>query len=314
MMVRRKRVKNKTKRISFKLGASRRQKQRKAGQYSLSLMRILKVPAAICVVAGLVIGFVFLDKYVKKVVPVSEKTATLELVDVPTWVNEPLKEKIYAAATANGEDLKLDEDAARSVQQNIETLVAWLDTVEVQTTHDSIRIEGRWRKPLGLVKLGLRSFYVDADLVVLDYLPMPNLPVVRIEGLSTVMKVPPPGEVWQRDDLAAAVAILSRLDQMDRLVTPDKPLLDEIATIDVSNFNGREESRAAHIILYAKDNTEIIWGAEIGTWQRYLEAPDEEKLAGLYSYYKEYGSLLNNVKYINLRDPRNNISQPIDKY
>lgn len=306
MAVKRKQLKSRSKRIldaRYSMFASRD-----------TLHGALKVSAIVCVLTAIVIGFVFLDKYVKKVVPISEKTAILELVDAPMWVNEPLKEKIYIAAIANGEDLRVDEDAARSVQHNIQTLVAWLDKVQVQTTYDSIRIKGRWRKPLGLVKVGLQSFYVDANLVVLDYLPMPNLPIVKINGLSTIATVPSPGEIWQRDDLAAAIAILARLDRMDKLVTPDKPLLYEIASIDVSNFNGRADAHAPHIILYAKDNTEIIWGAEIGTWQRYLEATDEEKLAGLYSYYKEYGSLLNNVKYINLRNPQNEIFQPVDRY
>ncbi|MCK4913417.1 MAG: hypothetical protein KAS69_02320, partial [Planctomycetes bacterium] len=108
--------------------------------------------------------------------------------------------------------------------------------------------------------------------------------------------------------------ILAQLEKMDELITPEKPLLNEIDRIDVSNFDGRKNNRFAHIILYAKDNTEIIWGAKIAAWQRYLEATDEEKLAKLYSHYKEYGSLLNNAKYINLRNPQDNIPQPIDKY
>jgi len=277
-------------------------------------MGILKVAAAVCVLVAIVIGFIFLDRYVKRSVPVSEKTASLKLTNVPAWVNEPLKEKVYAAATAYGEDLRLDENAARAVQQNIEALVAWLDEVNVQTTHDSICIEGRWRRPLGLVKRGLQSFYVDHELVVLDFVPIPNLPIVKIKGLSIVTKVPLPGQVWQKDDLAAAVTILARLEQMDRAVTPEKPLLYEIDSIDVSNFNGRQNSRFAHIVLYAKDNTEIIWGAEFGTWQRYLEATDEEKLTNLYSYYKEHGSLLNGAKYINLRYSQDRVSLPVDKY
>jgi len=326
-VAKRKRTKTETKRISFKLGTSKRKKQRKIA-HSPSLKSILKVLAVVCVLAAVGIAVlaavrigvpaavrigVAFRKYVKKAVPVSEKVGLLKLENPPAWVNQTLKEKIYAAARAYGEDLKLDEDAAESVQQNIETLVAWLDEVKVQVTHDSIRIKGRWRKPLALVKLGFQSFYVDAELVVLDFVPMSNLPIVRIKGLSVVTKVPPPGEVWQRDALAAAIAILARLDQMDKLVTPDSPLLYEIDSIDVSNFNGRQDSRFPHIVLYAKDNTEIIWGAEIGTWQRYLEATDEQKIAKLYGYYKEYGSL-RDVKYINLRDPQDNVPLPIDKY
>jgi len=319
LVARRKRTKSKTKRISFKPGISKRKIKI---AHSPSLKGILKVLTVACVLGAIGIGvfavvragFVSLDKYVRKAVPVSEKFGSLELVGVPAWVNEPLKEKIYAAARAGGEDLKLDEDAARSVQNNLEREVAWLQNVTVQTTHDTIRIKAQWRKPIALVERGMSKFYVDADMVVLDFVPMPNLPIVKVKGLSLIRKVPQPGTVWQRDELAAAVIILAKLDQMDKLITPDKPLLYEIDYIDVSNFEGREDTRFPHIVLYATDKTEIIWGAEIGTSQRYLEATYKEKLAKLYSYYKEHGSLLNGVKYINLRDPQDKIPLPIDKY
>jgi len=321
-VARRKRTKSKTKRISFKLGISKRKIKQKASQHGPSLTGVLKVFGVVCVLGAIGIGvfaavrtgLAFLDKYMKKAVPVSEKFGSLELVGVPAWVNDQLEEKVYAAARANGEDLKLDEDAARSVQNNLEREVAWLRNVTVQTTHDTIRIEAQWRKPIALVKRGMHKFYVDAELVVLDFVPVPRLPIVKITGLSLITKTPPPGKVWQRDDLAAAVTILEQLNQMDKFITPDKPLLYEIDSINVSNFEGREAARLPHIVLYAKDNTEIIWGAEVGKWQRYLESTDEQKLAKLYSYYKEYGTLLNGAKYINLHDPQDNIPLPIDKY
>jgi len=323
-VARRKRKKSKTKRISFKLGASKGRKKQKASQHGPSLTGVLKVFGVVCVLGAIGIGvfaavrtgFAFLDKYMRKAVPVSEKFGSLELVGVPAWVNDRLEEKVYAAARANGEDLKLDEDAARSVQNNLEREVAWLRNVTVQTTHDTIRIEAQWRKPIALVKRGMYKFYVDAELVVLDFVPVPNLPIVKVKGLSLITKIPQPGTVWQREDLAAAVDVLKllwRTDE-DEEVTPDKPLLWEIEVIDVSNFKGREDIRFPHIVLYATDKTEIIWGAEVGASQRYLEATYKEKLAKLYSYYKEHGSLLNGVKYINLRDPQDKIPLPIDKY
>lgn len=269
----------------------------------------MKVSAVVCVFVAAGVLFYFAERYVKSAKPA--ETGPLELVNAPEWVSGELKAKILAAA--GGKTFRLDEEAAQVVAENLAS-VAWLNEVKVQTKHERLLIEAGWRKPLALVKLGLQSFYVDAELVVLDFVPIPNLPIVKIKGLSVTTRVPPPGEVWQSDDLAAAVTILTKLDQMDKSVTPDKPLLYEIDRIDISNFNGRENSRFPHIILYTKDNTEIIWGAEFGTWQRYLEAKDEEKLAKLYGYYKEYGSLSGGVKYINLRDPQDNISQPIDKY
>jgi hypothetical protein len=303
-MARRKKTKDKTKRISFKLGTSKRKKQR---TYRPSLTGILKVSAIICVFVAGGVSLYFAERYVKSAKPA--ETGPLELVNVPKWVSSELKAKICDAA--GGKTLRLDEEAAEMVAENLAS-VAWLDNIKIQTTHKQVLIEARWRKPMAMVKSGPQNFYVDDELVVLDFVPIPNLPIVRIEGLSA--RVPSPGEVWQSDDLDAAVTILTKLDQMDKAVTPAKPLLYEIDRIDVSNFNGRKNSRLPHIVLYTKDDTEIIWGAEFGTWQRYLETTDEEKLAKLYAYYKEYGSLSGGVKYINLRDPQDNIPQPVDKY
>ena len=253
------------------------------------------------------VGFSFLERYVRETSVVSDKAFRLELANVPDWVTDQLEEKVYVAARGDGNDLSL-------VQQNIAREVVWLDEVKVQTTHDGLHIEGRWRRPVGLVKSGLRQFYVDDKQVVLDFVAMPHLPIVEITGLSLIIKTPPLGEIWERDDLAAAITLLDRLDRRDKIEVSQKPLLSEIDRIDVSNFNGRENTQHPHIVLYAKDNTEIIWGAEVGNWQRYLESTDEQKIAKLYSYYKENGTLSGDAKYINLRDPQDNIPLPIDKY
>ncbi|MFA5238864.1 MAG: hypothetical protein WC476_04040 [Phycisphaerae bacterium] len=317
-MSRKKKIKSKTKRVSFKLRSSAKKKQR---TYRPSVTGALKIFGTVCVLAAAGASLYFAQKYIKTARPPG--SGPLELVDVPEWVSSELKTKIYNAAgglpmrlptkvEAAGKILRLDEEAAQKAAENLAP-VAWLDDVKVQTTHERLLIKARWRKPVAMVKSGSRSFYVDAELVVLDYVPLYNLPIVKIEGLSST-RTPPPGEVWQSDDLAAAVTILTKLDQMDKSVTPDKPLLYDINSIDVSNFAGRKNNQLPHVILYSKDNTEIIWGAEFGKWQRYLEAMDEEKLAKLYAYYKEYGSLSGRVKFINLSSQQDNISQPIDKY
>jgi hypothetical protein len=317
-VVERKKKKRKTKTMSFKPAPSKRGRKRKARHHGRSLKAIsiaaLTAAAVLCLFVTAGIGFAFLDKYVKNNVLTSETIGCLELVGVPHWLNEPLKEKIYAAAAANGEDFRLDDDVAVSVRNNLADNVPWLDHVTVQATPETIRIKAFWRKPLALLPSGRDKFYVDAESVVLDYVPMPNLPIVEIKGLTTSAEVPTMGQPWQRDDLAAAVTILDRLDRMDKLVTPDNPLLYEIDSIDVSNFNGRRSPGAPHIVLYVKDCTEIVWGVEYGAWQRHLDVPDEEKLARLYSYYKEYGSLQGGAKFINLCEPDQTIPLPIDRY
>jgi len=316
-MARKKRKKSDSKRIFFGLTSRSRKKRKTRQSHHLAKtvsVTMLAALAIVCLFATAGMGFVLLEKYVNHVVPVSQRVGALELTGVPDWVSQQLQARIYAAATAGGEDLRLDKDAARSVCENLVSRVPWLANAKVQTAHDSIRIHAQWRKPVALVKLGLRKFYVDANLVVLDFVPIPALPVVRVAGLSAVTRVPQPGQPWQRDDLAAAVAILTRLDRMDKLVTPDKPLLAEIDRIDVSNFSGRQSNRLPHVVLFADDNTQIIWGAEYGRWQRYLESTDKQKIAKLYQHYKQYHTLLGGVKYINLREPGDDIPLPIDRY
>jgi hypothetical protein len=104
---------------------------------------------------------------------------------------------------------------------------------------------------------------------------------------------------------------------MDSRVVPDKPLLAEIKSIDMSNFNGRRSKSQPHIVFYAKDGTEIRWGAQKGAWQRYLEAKDEEKLTLLYNTYQEFGTVqlkaAQKGSFIDLTKPQT-LSLPIDRY
>jgi hypothetical protein len=269
----------------------------------------------VCAFGLVLAGFAFLDGYVKKQTTGSSGNRTIELVgEVPNWVSEEIKNRIYAAATAEANNsANDDEKIAASAQRNIAALVPWLAEARVQTTNKSIVITGRWRKPLLLVTAEKNKFFIDGDLVILDYTPINNLPVINITGLELSRIPPTPGQVWQGDDLAAAMAVLNRLSRMDIAVSPDKPLLRQIDRIDVANFEGRKNKREPHISLYTKDGTQVIWGAELGTWQRHLESPDDDKLAKLYTYYQQYGTL-SGVKYINLRDPQQKIYLPVDKY
>jgi len=313
MISRRKKKSTKAGRISFTPGALRKKGGQRATWVGPKLAGIMKGLVVAGVLCGIVVGLVLLERYVTQIVPALEDGVELELAGVPAWVNEELKNKVYAAAQGR-DSLRLDEDTALSVQRNLAQQVVWLDNVRVQTTHNCLRIEGRWRRPVAWVQSGPAKFYIDAEQVVLDFVPIADLPIVEIQGLSTTAEPPRLGQRWRQDDLAAAITILNQLDRMDRSLALDKSLLDEIDRIDVSNFDGRKNDSRPHIVLYTEDDTEITWGAEVGKWTQYLESTDEEKLAKLYSYYKEYGTLSGGAKYINLRDPRDKISLPIDRY
>ncbi len=149
--------------------------------------------------------------------------------------------------------------------------------------------------------------------IVLDYMPMPDLPIVELKDVDLNV-VPRPGQRFDQPDVAAGVALVVLLQRMDAEMTPKNRLLDQIASIDVRNFKGRKNAREPHIVLRSKDDTQIIWGAEIGEWTKHAEAKDEEKLAKLYRYYHDHGSLSAGAKYINLRDPQDKLPKPIEKY
>ncbi len=305
----RKSKKNKKRRISFKPGALRAKKKKKTSRLGPSFIRFLKISSIACAVLAIGLLLIYAEKYVRSSRGV--QSGPVVLVGAPEWVGEQLKAKILAGA--GGRTFNLDENAAALVQKNLSS-APWLNNVRVLTTEKSIEVHATFRKPIALVKSGLNNFYVDAEQVVLDYVPMPHLLIVEIRGLTPVVVMPKFGQVWRRDDLTAAIKLLERLSKMDRDVTPAKPLLREIATIDVSNYQGRKNSSRPHIILYTNDNIEIQWGAELGAWQKYLESMDEQKLAKLYGYYKEKGTLSGPEQYIILHYPRDNIPLPVDKY
>jgi len=280
----------------------------------LKLSAASKVAGVLAVTAAICVGLVYLKKYVERTTGSSGEPVVLELVNPPYWVNDALKGRIYLAATAGGQELRIDEDVAQRVQRNIESFTGWLDEVTVQTTGNSVRIYSRWRKPIAVVQWGLYKFYLDSDAIALEYAELTELPIVKVTGFIQTQQTPAAGGVLQNEDLAAAAAILARLNRRDELEAGDKRLLYEIDRIDVSNFGGRKDNRSPHIVMYTTDDTQIIWGAELGKWQRYMEATDEQKIASLYSYYKEKGTLLGGVKYIRLCDPQQRLSLPVDNY
>lgn len=250
----------------------------------------------------------YAEGYVQTTQPTEE--GGLILRNVPRWANWDLKARIVDLA--GGSRFPVGEDTASVIARNLAPM-SWLDDVEVHVTHDQVSVKARWRKPVAMIERGPSKFYVDTELVVLDYMSMAHLPIVEVTGVK--MGLPPsPGAVFDRDDLAAAVKLIDLLGRVDADLDPQNPLLEQIARIDVSNYKGRKNHSKPHIVFHSKDRTQILWGAELGEWAKHLEATDEQKLAKLYGYYTEFGSLSAGAKYINLFNPLDKVPQPIDKY
>lgn len=273
-----------------------------------TLITAVKVAAVMILLVAGGATLRYAEGYVRTARPAED--GGLVLCDVPQWANWDLKARIVALA--GGNRFPIGEDTATVVARNLAPM-SWLDDVAVHVTHDQVAVKARWRKPVALIERGPSKFYVDNDLVVLDYMPMAHLPIVEVTGVG--MSLPPsPGSVFDRDDLAAAVKLIDLLSRVDADLDPQKPLLEQIASIDVSNYKGLRNHSKPHITFRSKEGTQILWGAELGEWAKHLENSDEQKLANLYGYYTEFGSLSAGAKYINLYVPHDKVPQPIDKY
>lgn len=284
---------------------------------SKAVRNTLIIFAFIALAAGLTFGFIYMDKFVKTSYRFGKEELSLELTNVPDWVSPELEKQIVDTARKGGTDFILNEESARRVGENLRTL-AWLDNIQVSVGSKAIVVSSKYRKPIAVAAAGNEQFYIDSQAVILDYVPISKLAIVEISGVRTdKLSKRSVGEKWQSDDVAAAIELIELLDKMDREIDSNKPLLAEIKSIDMSNFNGRRSATQPHIVFFAKDGTEIKWGARIGQWHKNLEAKDEEKLAVLYNTYKEYGTIeiraAQKGSFIDLTRPQN-LSLPIDRY
>jgi hypothetical protein len=290
-------------RISSWKGNRRAREKRLAAIRNWNWVAIVKVAAAICFLAASGAFLRYAEGYVSSVAPAQE--GGLILVGVPEWVKWDLQNRV--AQVAGGTRFPLTEETASVLARNLAPM-PWIHDIGVRVTHDSVRISAQWRKPVVRIEIRETSsqIYVDRDLVVMDYMPMPHLPIVEARGVSLNV-VPPPGQTFDQGDLAEAVKLALLLNRVDAA------LLEQIASIEVSNYKGRKNAREPHIVLRSKEDAQIIYGAEIGEYAKFLEASDQEKIAKLYTYYKEFGSLGAGVKYINLRNPQDRVHLPIDR-
>lgn len=271
----------------------------------------MAIIAIAAVLGAAAFGFYFLEDYVSRE-KLGQSRPTLELL-MPAWVNRTLEDKVYAAATAYLPELVIDEDTAKAVYEGLSEKLVWLTDTKVQVSSERVVVSGRWRRPIAVVSLNRQDFYVDQDLVLLDYVGLSEMLLPEIRGLRGGSGAGP-GVKWDQPDLRSAVRILLMLHRMDRQLAAENPLLAHIKAIDVTNYDGRDRRSNPHIVLYAQDDTQIIWGAEPERWQRHAEASDQEKLGKLYRYYKQFGTLQTGVRYIDLRQPQGRIRQPGERF
>lgn len=287
---------------------SKKKKGARSKKNEPSVSSGLKITAGIVLVtiliAGATIGFIYLDRYVKTSRPTEKTSGALVLVEPGIWVNDEWKQKIENLIGSG--PFTLDENSAKIIAQKLQSL-SWLDHVRAQTTPEKIKVYADYRRPVGMVDLGRnKKVYLDAQMTVMDYIPVTAIPTIEIKGIASPGSMPTPGNRWAAEDARAGVELLDLLYKMDlhfqREKQLEKPLLDEIESIDVANFAARKSNSAPHLFLTVKDGTRIFWGAAWGQASRYLEQDEKDKLTDLYQFFMDHNNTLQGTaKYIELR-------------
>jgi hypothetical protein len=316
--------------FSKKKKKTKRSKRKSSDSFASGLKVTLSILFLTILVAGGAITLIYMDRYVNHTVKMQSEDGgltaiegPLKLIDAPAWLTPDWTQKIVAIA--GGERFELNQTSAKLVADRLSGL-SWLDNVQAQTTPEYLEIRADYRKPIALVqKSHNQKVYLDIDMVVLDYIPLDRIPIVEIMGLAS-KKLPDPGHQWAAEDAAAAVKLLNFIYLTDlhfeqerknpsisskQRKIPGKPLLNEIESIDVSNFGARKSRSAPNLVLNVVDGTKIYWGAAWGESSVYFEAAEKEKLARLYQYFMDHqNTLQGTAKRVELRWPQDRIPRP----
>jgi hypothetical protein len=292
---------------------SRSQKRSSRSEQKEKLGRRLKIAAMSIFLpllpAAIVAGFFYMEKYVDAQQQANPPTGPLVFVRGQTETVVP------------GTNYKLNKETAKTIAEELASK-AWLYDIQVQTKREKVLVYAQYRIPTAFIKDAKgKTLYIglpakddplggnENAVFVSDY-TVDTPPLIEVAGFSD-KDAPAVGKAWYASDVAAALTLLTKLTNYGKTICPHKPLVNEIASIDITNFNGRKKMLDSHITLILRDGTPVFWGAAYGQASRQLEAPEEEKLNKLYTFYQERKyTLMGQPKFIDLRMPLMGIPRP----
>ncbi len=257
---------------------------------------------------GIVMFFNMCEGYVQSISQKRDLSLTVELKNPPDWLSPELNRDICLATGINRDDFLLDKSLTSQWRNNL-AQNPWIKNVN--NIHK--RFDGRVvldcdiRRPLAIIENQGRNFYIDVEGMVMPYQPT-NGHLVRLRGhQSESLK---PGESIHTPELIAGIEVLQLILQVDENLPMGDRLWTELAILDVSNFQGRQDALRSQLTLYTKGNTEVRWGAPVGNYIAFKEASDKLKLTTLYREFKQTGSL-DHYQYVELRNHRKEKADPL---
>jgi hypothetical protein len=261
---------------------------------------------AIILVAGSAAGYWRLRSYVRTQVAYSPQPPSVVLVNRPVWMSDGLADLIARHVRPAVGQSALDHQLLRD-RVAILNNEPWIKRVNQvrrvygQAPGDLLEIDCEYRAPIALVRWDDHYVLVDGDGVVLpERITKADVPRIvygkngrmNIRLIDGVSRRPPAdGQRWTGDDLAAGLWMVKTLY--------GKPFAEEIMSVDVANYGGRENGNEAHLILLTRYGSEIRWG-QSHNW-RGFEASIDRKLANLEQVFHQYGRIDANEPWLDLR-------------
>jgi len=259
------------------------------------------------------LGFSKLKKHVESRYATPDQPPIVVLKNRPVWMNDALARRIEEVARPNSAGSSFDQSILREVHDQLLSdpdLGRWVEKVNrVRRVYggspgDTVEVDATFRVPAALVRFDGDFWLVDAKGIKLEQIQAEMVPRVvlgqdgklLIRVIDGVTRRPPDPGRLASDDLSAGLELLRLLH--------DQTFAQEIVKIDVSNFSGRVDPAAAHLVLVTRYNTEIRWGRPVNTKHNFGEVDDRRKLMYLDRIAAEFGQVDARRPWIDVRFDR----------
>lgn len=271
----------------------------------------LHIMLGLTLAAAMVALFRFCRQYVDQRLTYPTRPPRLVLANRPPWMSDFLADQIIRTAQPIGLRSAFDRqvlaEAADSLKSN-----PWIRQINQvrrtfdQSPGDSVELDCVYRSPAALVKCGQSFWLVDDQAVELpeqysqDQLPKIIFGADGKVNIRIIDGVSHPaveyGQTWPGQDLADGL-------QVSQLLA-GQPYAEQIRQIDVSNFAGRRDRRAAQIVLITQFGTQIRWGRAPAAKNGFAEVPPASKLAALQHVFDQTGRVDAGQAWIDIRFDR----------
>ena len=268
------------------------------------------IVAASCAlgIGCVVLGLAGLRSVIASQYAANGRSPRVVLVNRPAWMSQAVADEIIDTARVVGVHSVFDQDILIQTAKKL-SAEPWIKSVRQvrrcfdQAPGDTLEVDCEYRVPTALVKWDNYYWLVDADGFKLpeQYSARQAHKLVAGSGNNLTIRIiqgvthPPvqSGTLWPGDDLAAGLEVA-------KLLT-GKPFAGQLPIVDVSNFDGRRDPDAAHIVLVTTYGTSVRWGRAPSAKDYFVEVPTSQKLQCLSDIFQQMHRVDGGQPWIDIR-------------